>query len=213
MSAGSLPARIAARRGARLVLAVLLLGGIAVAWYAALWAPRAQAIAAARADAASAARHGDQLRAELAALSSAAKLVPAKQAELGRLQDAVPPAADLAQLIVDVDQAAATSGESLVTLSPSKPEGAQSATGAAGAPGPGAAKSGLTAIQLSITGSGTYVQAMRFLDALETLPRLLALDDVSLTAAGRAASGASPPLTMSVSARAFTTAPASAATS
>lgn len=213
MSAGSLPARLAARRGVRLVLAVLVLGGIAAAWYAVLWSPRARQIASARADAASAERRAEKLRAELAALSSSAKLVPAKQAELSRLQDAVPPAADLAQLIVDVDQAAASSGESLVTMSPSKPEDAQSGAGSAEATGSASAGGGLTVIQLSITASGTYPQAMRFLDALETLPRLLALDDVSLTAAGREPSGAPPPLTMSVTARAFTTAAAGKAMS
>jgi Tfp pilus assembly protein PilO len=128
---------------------------------------------------------------------------PQIQAELNRLQQAVPANPDLASFIEAANQLGTDAGVKWVSISPAEPGG----TGPAGT------------IQMAIQVEGGYFQVLDYLNRLENASRLVVIDQLSLSAsdgtAPGATSGGEPKLSASLTARMFNqaavTAPAASA--
>lgn len=192
--------------GAVLVAIVMVL-----AWWFLLWGPRNRSYNDANTAAQQAEATVTQLQAQYNRLQSIKQQIPAFEAELAKLQVAVPDKPQLDQIILNVNSAAVDSGVQLLSISPTPPATA-SATGAASAGG------APPSIRVSLSLKGGYDQVLDFINRLDGLPRLLVIDTVGLTsnatgpsgtstAAGAGTTGATAPaeLTISLTVRLFTT--------
>ena len=190
--------------------------GVAVAmvlaWWFLLWGPRNRSYNDANAAAQQAQAQVTQLQAQYNRLLSIKQQIPAFQAELAKLQTAVPDKPQLDQIILNINSAAVESGVQLLSISPTPPAAASS-TGAATAP-----TAAPPAIRVSLSLKGGYDQVLDFINRLDGLPRLLVIDTVGLTSnatgpsgtsatAGAGTTGVTAPaeLTISLTVRLFTT--------
>jgi Tfp pilus assembly protein PilO len=146
---------------------------IVVVWYFALYKPKSDDVASTKDEVAAAETEGQSLEATLARLQAIDQ--PQQQATLERLNAAIPETPDLADFIFQANNAAAESGVDWLSISPSPP--AASATG------------GPTEITLSIQVSGGFFQVLDYLNRLESVPRLVVVDSVNVTAGGGDAAG------------------------
>lgn len=117
---------------------------------------------------------------------------PQIQADRDRLRNAVPDQPELASFIEQANQLGTDTGVTWVSVSPSEPSAGTAA--------------GTVTVALEVTGG--YYQVLDYLNRLESIPRLVVVDQVSLTAttesdAGGAAVGGPPQLTASLTARMF----------
>ncbi len=172
--------------------------GILVLWYFLLWGPRTSAVSAAaeRADVAEA--NVEQLNLQLRRLKAAQKDEPLKRARLERLRTAIPDDPAVAQLILDVNDAANRSGIEFLSIAPGLP---------AAAVGGGPAQMGLS---ISITGG--YFQVLDFLNRLAALPRIVVVDGFTLGGSGTRMTAAITGRTFLSSTTGATTTPASPTT-
>ena len=169
-------------------LVVLLL------WYLLLWRPTSAKVAKERDKAVAAERTRDDLRDRIKNLRSSRRLEPLKLSQLATLKVAVPDDPNLAQFILDANDAATKSGVDFLSISPTPPGAAGGATTgttvAGGAAGP-------VSIKLAISITGGYFQVIDFLNRLNGLPRIVVIDSLSLS------SSTSGQLTAAISARMF----------
>ncbi|MDP9072414.1 MAG: type 4a pilus biogenesis protein PilO, partial [Actinomycetota bacterium] len=105
-------------------------------WYLLLWSPRARAVAAAREKADAAEREQSELSARLPRLRAAKDDEPRTRAQLEALRTAIPDEANLAQFMLDANDAAVRSGIDFVSITPSPPAPGGSTAPGAGAPAP-----------------------------------------------------------------------------
>jgi type IV pilus assembly protein PilO len=140
---------------------------ILVMWYFLLWSPRSSAVGKARERANAAEAHAQELTLQLKRLKAAQKDEPLKRAKLERLRTAVPDDPALAQLILDVNDAANRSGIDFMSIAPAIP--VASTTG------------GPPQIALTLSVTGGYFQVIDFLNRLAALPRVVVVDGVNLT--------------------------------
>jgi Tfp pilus assembly protein PilO len=173
--------------------AVLITAGAALAllalWFVLLWGPQGGRLDDAQARTDVAEGQNEELELRLNRLRAAQEGVPARMAELVGLQRAVPDDPQLAQFILDANQAASDAGVEFLSISPAPPT--------AGTPG------GLPpVITLSITVTGGYFAVLDYLDRLDELPRIVVIDSLSLTPGDTA--GGSPELSVAISGRMFT---------
>jgi Tfp pilus assembly protein PilO len=179
-----------------------VLGGLTAvilfAWFTFLWSPKGAELRTARDRQAAANEQASQLQLRLDRLKDAQRRAPEIQATVAGLRAAVPATPDLAQFLLDTNDAATKAGVAFLSVSPSLP--------AARATGP-------TEVQVSLNVKGGYFHVLDFLDRLLDLPRIVVLDTVSVTPADASAGG--PELAVSLTGRMFTTevpAPATAPT-
>jgi len=172
---------------------IVALGAIALAVivgiYFFLLAPKSKQLKEQRAQLKEAEAQETSLTATLRRLQSLAQQRPARQAELLRLAAAVPATPDLAGFIISADKIAVDSGVNWVSVSPAVP-----APGAAGAP---------STITMTMQIQGGFFQVLDYLNRLEHLERIVVVDSVNLTAQDDGS--ASPPITVNITARMFTT--------
>jgi Tfp pilus assembly protein PilO len=175
-------------------LAAIAVGAVVLlfAIYSVLLAPKGKQLKAQRAKLSEAQSQEESLKATLRRLQALALQRPARQAELARLASAVPNTPDLAGFIVSADKLATDSGVDWVSVSPSVPS-----AGAANTP---------STIAMSIQVQGGFFQVLDYLNRLEHLERVVVVDSVNLSATDNGT--ASPPITVNLSARMFTSAPA-----
>ena len=154
-------------------LVVLLL------WYLLLWRPTSAKVAKERDKAVAAERTRDDLRDRIKNLRSSRRLEPLKLSQLATLKVAVPDDPNLAQFILDANDAATRSGIDFLSISPTPPGtaavGATPTTvagGGGGAPVP---------IKLAMTIQGGYFQVIDFLNRLDRLPRVVVIDGLTIT--------------------------------
>ena len=198
----------------------VLLAGVAGAvvvlllWYVFFWSPQSRAIADARERREAAERLEGELRARLSRLREAKRVEATTRSQIDALRVAVPDQPNLAQLILDANDAATRSGIDFLSISPTPPSAPGAATtGAAGtapdtAPGtaPGATPATGTAgrpseIRLAMTITGGYFQVLDFINRLDALPRLVVIDSLNVTAGGETGG-----LSVQLQARMFTNA-------
>lgn len=175
------------RRGFLIAIGVSL--GLLGLWFVFLWGPQGGRLrdAHARTDAAEAQNRELELRVDR--LEAAQDTAPARTAELAALRRAVPDDPQLAQFILDANQAASEAGVDFLSISP-------------GVPSPGV--SGLPpVITLAITVTGPYFSVLDYLERLDDLPRIVVID--GLTLAPDDGRGRLQQLTVSVNGRMFAT--------
>lgn len=174
------------------VLAVLVAG-----WFL-LVAPKHSQAAALRAQADAQDLANSGLRTSLALLKAQAKDEPAQEATLAAVAAKIPDNPALPALIRDLDKATASTGVDLQSLAPGPPtlvaapaDSTQPPTAlsrTAGVPtvarGVAAAGGSLAAIPITLNITGSYFQALEFVDQLETLNRAFKVTTLSLVPGG-----------------------------
>lgn len=147
--------------------AILLLA----VWFLLLWSPKGGELADARERKTAAEQKVKQLQVKLAELSDAQRREPALRAQKDRLAAAVPDQPQLAQFILDANDAAAKARVDFMSITPAPPA-------------PSKVPGQPTVIAISLSVSGDYFKTLDFLDRLSALPRIVVLDGVQLQPAG-----------------------------
>ena len=176
---------------------------VVVLWFVALWGPQGSALSKERTRATTAEQQRATLRDQLTRLQQSKRDEPLKRSQLETLRVAVPDDPNLAQFILDANDAASRAGIDFLSIAPTPPSAtaqpAATATTVAGAAGAAGAAAPVP-IRIAMTISGGYFQVLDFVNRLDRLPRLVVVD--SLTIGG----GADPTrLAVSMQARIFTT--------
>ena len=179
-------------------------------WYLLLWSPRAKAVTEAREKADAAEREQSELAARIPRLKAAQRDEPRTRAQLEALRTAIPDEANLAQFILDANEAAVRSGVDFVSIAPSLPAPAGATAPGAGAPSPTPAApppagtaptpggGALPAqVALAVQVGGGYFQVLDFLNRLNELSRLVVTDGLNIASDERAR------LTVGLTARMF----------
>jgi Tfp pilus assembly protein PilO len=175
-------------------VAVLLL------WFVALWGPQGSALSSARKRASDAIAQRETLRDQLQRLQDSRRGQPLKQSQLETMRLAIPDDPNLAQFILDANDAASRAGIDFLSITPTPPSPATGTTtgttvaGGAGAPVP---------IRVGLTLTGGYFQVLDFVNTLDKLPRIVVVDGITLAASATA--GATQGLQATLQARIFTT--------
>jgi type IV pilus assembly protein PilO len=170
------------------VVAALL---VLVLWWFLLWSPQRKKVDDAKARADAAQQQVGQLRVTLSRLQELKRTEALKRSQIEALRVAVPDQPNLAQFILDANDAANKAGIDFLSVTPSPP-----ATAAAGA---GTAAGAPAAINLAMSITGGYFQVLDFVNRLTDLPRIVVIDNLSLAA------GDGSNMTVSITARMFTT--------
>ncbi len=176
--------------GRRLQLvAVGVAVGALLIWFVVLWGPQGGRISDGRDREDVAEQQNEQLALSIDRLRGSQERIAELTADLDRLKSAIPAQPDLGGLILSLDDVAASSGVTFMSISPSPPAESE----VAGVP---------TEIGLAIDVTGGYFQVLDYLNRLAEQSRLIVVDGVAISSDG----AANPMLTVNVSARAFTTA-------
>ena len=110
------------------------------------------------------------LESQLAALEQAEAAAPEAKATIQEVEQQIPPTADEPGMLLLLKNAASGSAVTLSTITPGTPT-LDAATG-------------LSAIPLAVTATGTYFQLTEFLYSVETLPRAAKVLNVTLAPGG-----------------------------
>lgn len=148
---------------------------LVVAWYVALMSPQSHHLAAAHTARAAAVQKVGQLNSEVASLQAFVKQIPSDTARLAALQAAFPENPSLDSALNQLHSAAVGAGVKLSSVGPSAP-GVKAASAATSAP----QSAGGPAITLSLNASGSYPEVMTFIRDLDSMPRVLVIDQLSL---------------------------------
>ena len=176
-------------------LAVMLI------WYVALWGPRRSSIKAAKARTEAAQSQAADLRVRLSRLQDLQQGATLRRSQLETLRVAVPDQPNLAQFILDANDAATHAGIDFLSVSPAPPAATTAvATSTAGKPAQGAGPSSIS-IGMNITGG--YFQILDFMNRLNDLPRIVVIDSINVTGANGATATPGGGLTVSLQGRMF----------
>lgn len=107
------------------------------------------------------------LQARLNALEQARDEAPLNAATIRRIEQQVPPTADLSAVILFLRNAASVAGVQVVSLTPAPP--VASTTG------------GFSTISVSASGECSYFAMVKYLHEIETLPRAATVEAVNMT--------------------------------
>ena len=161
------------------------------AWFILLWGPQGGKLADAEEREEVAAGTNSELELRRDRLVAAQADAPALQAKVETLRVAVPDDPNLAQFILDANDAATASGVDFLSISPTPP--AASADPALP-----------SAVNLAINVDGGYFQVLDYMNRLDDMDRIVVVDTLGLSPTGE--EGGPVGLSVSVSARMFTTA-------
>jgi hypothetical protein len=217
--------------------AVLLLVG---AWFA-LISPTLQKAAALDVEAASQQAASDQLRSRISLLKKQSEELPAQEAILAEIQQRMPPTVALPTLIRNLTTVAQNANVVVASVTPGRPtpiaapapvapptdvdaesdsadEAAESGTDAAAPVEPAAPQ--VQAVSLNISACGTFAQLRNYLREIETMKRVAAVSNVSISRGSCGEGSPEDALTAAITAHVFTlpnanpvsTEPAAAAT-
>jgi Tfp pilus assembly protein PilO len=162
---------------------------VVILWFVALWSPQGSALSAARKRKADAVQQTATLRDQLTRLQQARRDQPLKQSQLETLRVAIPDDPNLAQFILDANEAASKAGIDFLSITPTPPTTSGAGTKPPTATGGAAAAGGAAPvpIKIAMTATGGYFQVLDFVNRLNALPRLVVVDDLTLGAQGTAA--------------------------
>jgi Tfp pilus assembly protein PilO len=150
--------------------AALVLTG---AWFMFLWKPAGADLDKARADKVAAEEEQGKLQTRLTHLKKLQENAAVLEQSRSLLATAIPSQDKLDEFIVQVNERAARSGVSFVSIAPSVPAAPEHAN---------ASTPSSVSMQLQI--SGDYFQVMRFLEEMRDGPRLFTVDNFSLNPGG-----------------------------
>lgn len=165
--------------------------GLLLVWFLLLWSPKGKELSEAQARGEAAEVVAQQLESRLARLNATQERSTELVATLDRLRSAVPETPNLAQFILDTNDAALQSGVGFLSISPSPPQAPADPTAPA-------------AIALSLTIDGGYFQVLDFVNRLDSLPRIVVIDSITVTP--KSENGSSPDLSVALGGRMFTAA-------
>jgi Tfp pilus assembly protein PilO len=155
---------------------------VLLVWYFLLWSPRGSAIDKAKSRQAAAENQASSLQARLNQLRDAQRNEAATRAQIAQLQEAIPDEANLAQFILDANDAATRSGIDFLSISPTPPAGGtvsgavDPSTGQPATPAP-------SSISLNVSIAGGYFQLLDFVNRLTDLPRIVVIDGLTVNGA------------------------------
>jgi Tfp pilus assembly protein PilO len=109
------------------------------------------------------------LSSRLAALRQAREEAPENQAAIQRVDQQVPPTADLPGMILLLRNAASSAGVQVLSLTPASPTPAT--------------EGAFSEIAVSATGEGSYFSIVDYLYSVETLPRAATVESVDIASA------------------------------
>jgi Tfp pilus assembly protein PilO len=109
----------------------------------------------------------ETLSSRLAALRQAREEAPQNQAEIRRVDQQVPPTADLPGLILLLRNAATGAGVQVLTLTPAAPTPSEDGA--------------FSSLSVSASGQGTYFSVVDYLYSIETLPRAATVESLDLS--------------------------------
>jgi len=161
----------------RLLIPVGIGVALIVIWFVALWSPQGSALSDARKRKDQALQQQATLRDQLTRLQQAQRDQPLKQSELETLRVAIPDDPNLAQFILDVNDASSKAGIDFLSISPTPPGQTGTATTP---PGASAGAAPLNSIRVAMTVSGGYFQVLDFMNRLNSLPRIVVIDSVTM---------------------------------
>lgn len=169
----------------RRVIAIAVAASIVIAglWFVAMWSPQSKTLHKANARVAAAITQQHTLQADIATLQQEKTQLPAKQAQLDKLKQALPDVPELDTLIDNINAAATASGVDWQNITPSKPLTYSASSGAAIASG---LPSGMQSIQVGLQVNGLYPQLLDFVNRLNGMSRLLGVDSVNFSGVGGA---------------------------
>jgi Tfp pilus assembly protein PilO len=149
------------------IIAAGVLLGLLSLWFIMLWGPQGGRLQDAkdRATAADTVNSGLELR--LARLQTSQERAPELQADVEQLRRAVPDGPELAEFILDANQAASDAGVDFLSISPALPKRDDATLP--------------PVIPLSINVAGSYFSVLDYLDRLTTLPRVVVVDSLALS--------------------------------
>ncbi len=176
------------RIGLVALVAALLL---TLVWYVALFRPQSARLKAAHQAYSKAEQQAQTLRVKVTALEALQKQIPADTAALKQLDTAIPTSPDLRDVLNQLHSIASTDGVELTTFTPTQPSassGGSSSSKSSGGPSP---------LNISMALSGPYQGMMSFITSLDSMPRTVVVDGVTINA------GPSGKLTANLTARAF----------
>lgn len=107
------------------------------------------------------------LQARLNALEQARDEAPLNQATIRRIEQQVPPTADLSAVILFLRNAASVAGVQVLSLTPGTPAAATNG--------------GFSTISVSASGECSYFAMVKYLHEIETLPRAATVEAITLT--------------------------------
>ena len=178
---------------------------VILVWFVAFWGPQSSALSKAKKRKSDAQAQGATLRDQLTRLQEARRDQPLKQSQLETLRVAIPDDPNLAQFILDANDAASRSGIDFLSITPSLPTAPSTATPGSTVPGGGSATP--IPIKIGMTVAGGYFQVLDFVNRLNTLPRIVVVDTLTLNGGGTTTQ-----LQVTLGERIFTTSAASAST-
>lgn len=111
----------------------------------------------------------ETLSSRLAALRQAREAAPQNQAAIRRVDQQVPPTADLPGLILLLRNAATGAGVQVLTLTPAAPTPSEDGA--------------FSSVSVSTSGEGSYFSVVDYLYSLETLPRAATVESLELSPA------------------------------
>ncbi|MBV8295609.1 MAG: type 4a pilus biogenesis protein PilO [Acidimicrobiia bacterium] len=171
----------------RLLIPVGVGLGVLILWFIALYSPQGSALSDAKKRTSQAAEERATLQDQLTRLQQARRDLPLKQSELETLRVAIPDDPNLAQFILDANDAASKAGIDFLSITPTPPSTSggvtTTPTTSAGAPaGGGGAATTPVPVHIGMTATGGYFQVLDFMNRLNSLPRIVVIDSVQMTA-------------------------------
>jgi Tfp pilus assembly protein PilO len=156
---------------------IALAGMLAVAgaWYELFWRPETSHWRAEAKAEVQAAGRVSSLEGQLAALEALQKKVPLERLELAKAREEVPDGPSLDQLLVTIVGAASKAGVSVQSIGTPEPSGWGATTGGAASTG-----SGPAALTLPIGVTGSPEGVLKFVEALDSSPRLYVVTQFQL---------------------------------
>lgn len=155
------------------VIAAGVLVSIAIIglWFVLLWNPTKDKLSTAQDREQAAQDRASQLQTRLATLKSYEKNASQLEADKARLSEAIPDKDQLDAFIIQVNDTAAATGVSFVTISPAPPAAAADP-----------ASPQVVSLQIQVTGD--YFAILRFMDAMRDAERLVTVENFSLAKGG-----------------------------
>src|SRR5437763_11448315 len=133
---------------------------VVILWFVALYSPQSSALKDARKRANDAAQQTATLRDQLSRLQQAQQSQPLKQSQLETLRVAIPDTPNLAQFILDANDAASRAGIDFLSITPAQPT---ATSGATASTVPGGAGATPVPIRVGMTIAGGYLQVLDFI--------------------------------------------------
>ena len=173
----------------RILIVVLGIAVIAFGWYFLLWSPQQAKISSLNSAVSTIESQQSALNVQISQLEAAKRHLPELIAEARAVTGAIPSAPELSGFLSSLQTAAASSGVAELSVSPSAPSAATST----------ASTSGVTPLGVQISANGGYLEVLKFLSAIQSLQRLLIVNNVSIGKGGSgttALSSSGPVLTL-----------------